>query len=713
METKNLMEIVRRAQSGNHQAKQELYLDGSKSVYYLALKILRNKNNAEDITQDVFISVFEKISELQNPDAYYKWLNRITANKCSDFLRKHRDTMADEDIPDTLELEDEDGETPEALYEDEETRRTILSIVDILPDNQRQCIMYRYFNQFSIEEIAEITRANEHTVKSRLMLARNKMRAAIMEKEEKYGIKLYVIPIMPILMKAFDEFQMPEELTTQMWDNINNIEIASGQTNSKLKRMSKVIFTKKTILILVSIFGVLAIILASIAFLPDSPNLPEELSTFTLSQMEGTSTGKPSSSPLPSEEKSTETAENEPSGNLKDETLGPVSSNSSSPARASSGASTSFVASTPSSPAQNNIQALINAAPLTSMTTQNQVLDNKISQIIGSGGSTYDKVVRGYNWLVKNVTYTKGMVMNLTDTVFLPNSHPASYGEYGNFSTEYLMMAHPALIQSKGVCDNYSAAFVLMARKIGLEAYAYTGQVRSKSGGYIGHTWAGIVINGTIYVFDPQVEQDNLGANGAITYSYFGKTVSQVSATYQWDTKSRYSTIFGTANIINYHKKRDGSQLYVINSVDDISRLVTNDPLKMRHGGEFILPGLLSKTNIDAALSKNYNIPVNAEYMSAVSVKQKACDFLLANAVNFQYTSTPVNPSIKPSDLTVTTVHLQLKKYSGFSSTTPGIVMFSAEYCGMSFLDSSTGYTYNLNNGAAWEVFNELLKINR
>ena len=223
MKTKEITELVRAAQNGDTQAQQELYIDSSKSVYYLALKIVRNENDAEDIMQDVFITVFDKLDMLQQPAAYYKWINQITAHKCANFRGQRRALPGEEqDILDVLDLEeDENSPTPERLYDDDETRQLILEMIDELPDAQRVCILYRYFNQLSIEEIADITGTNEFTVKSRLALARKKLRAAILAKEEKEGIRLHVIiPIMPILMRALDEFQMPEGLTERMWARI-------------------------------------------------------------------------------------------------------------------------------------------------------------------------------------------------------------------------------------------------------------------------------------------------------------------------------------------------------------------------------------------------------------------------------------------------------------------------------------------------------------
>lgn len=217
-------QLVRAAQNGDTGAQQELYIESSKHVYYLALKIVHNENDAEDIMQDVFITVFDKLPALKQPAAYPKWVSQITAHRCASFLRQKRAVPGEEqDILDILDLEeDENSPTPERLYDDEETRRLILEIVDNLPDAQRMCILYRYFNQFSIKEIADITETNEFTVKSRLALARKKLRNAILAKEEKEGIRLHVIiPIMPILMRALDEFTMPEGLTERMWTRIS------------------------------------------------------------------------------------------------------------------------------------------------------------------------------------------------------------------------------------------------------------------------------------------------------------------------------------------------------------------------------------------------------------------------------------------------------------------------------------------------------------
>ena len=221
MEIKNLVKIVQMAQNGEKNAQQILYLNSSKSVYFLALKILKSPDDAEDIMQDIFITIFDKLPTLKQPAAYYKWINQIAANKCMNFLRKKKPILyKDQDILDALES-DEDVSAPEKLYDNEETRRLIRDIIDTLPDAQRICVLYRYFSQLSIKEIASITKTNKHTVKSRLALARQKICAAILEKEKNEGIRLHaIIPITPVLMKSLEDFRMPEGLTERIWKKI-------------------------------------------------------------------------------------------------------------------------------------------------------------------------------------------------------------------------------------------------------------------------------------------------------------------------------------------------------------------------------------------------------------------------------------------------------------------------------------------------------------
>ncbi|OUQ38451.1 transglutaminase domain-containing protein [Faecalibacterium sp. An122] len=138
------------------------------------------------------------------------------------------------------------------------------------------------------------------------------------------------------------------------------------------------------------------------------------------------------------------------------------------------------------------------------------VADQILAQV---GGSTPYEQLRGcYDWLIQNCSYGS-VLSNLNQGGWLAED------------------AYSIMTQRVGVCDNYSAAFAVLARMIGFDARIQTGQTHRAAGGYTGHAWCVINIHGVDYVFDPQVE-DNIAADGAIRYLRFCKTYEEVPDKY-------------------------------------------------------------------------------------------------------------------------------------------------------------------------------------
>lgn len=229
MESAKLIETVNRAQAGDEGALQDLYLDIHKNVYYLALRTLGSPEDAEDITQDVFIAMRDKIAELREPAAFYRWINRVTANKCMNLLHKRNRLTSIDDEESIAEPEEDDPlRLPDKAFDDAETRKLIVQVIDNLPDSQRVCIYFYYYQQLTIAQISEELGVNENTVKSRLALARAKIKSELERKEREEGIKLYAVPLAltPILRKTLEEFVMPEGVTERIWENVT--KAASG-----------------------------------------------------------------------------------------------------------------------------------------------------------------------------------------------------------------------------------------------------------------------------------------------------------------------------------------------------------------------------------------------------------------------------------------------------------------------------------------------------
>lgn len=140
--------------------------------------------------------------------------------------------------------------------------------------------------------------------------------------------------------------------------------------------------------------------------------------------------------------------------------------------------------------------------------------DQVLAQV---GGSTPYEQLRGcYDWLIQNCSYGYG------------NSYPEILMAGGTILEQE---AYSILMGRVGVCNDYSAAFVVLARMIGFDARLQNGLTHMAAGGYTGHTWCVINIHGVDYVFDPQVE-DNIAAGGAIRYLRFCKTYEEVPEKY-------------------------------------------------------------------------------------------------------------------------------------------------------------------------------------
>lgn len=226
MDNIKLTETVKAAQAGDKSALTRLYLEYAKTVYFLALKLMKNKEAAEDITQEVFIYVYQKITQLREPEAFRAWLSRITASKCTNALTRNREPLSTdiEEVAETDFLEEADPLlVPERALDNAETARMIVDIIDALPTPQRVCMYYYYYEHLTVMQIAEVLNANESTVKSRLALARDKIRKELERLNKEEGIKLYgVAPLMlaPILDMALREFKMPSDVLTEILDNV-------------------------------------------------------------------------------------------------------------------------------------------------------------------------------------------------------------------------------------------------------------------------------------------------------------------------------------------------------------------------------------------------------------------------------------------------------------------------------------------------------------
>jgi len=176
-----------------------------------------------------------------------------------------------------------------------------------------------------------------------------------------------------------------------------------------------------------------------------------------------------------------------------------------------------------------NSKYLLNNAKLTPTKTNCKILDDKITAIfkkIHKKNMTTDQKVQAcYNYLVNNIDYGYNFCFgSVSDNLIYKSDYDYTIVEN----------AYSLLSNKQGVCDEYSAAFVAMCRRIGLNAHLQSGTVSKKGGGRTGHTWTYIIINGKHYVFDPQVQNNNKNVKNY----YYCKPYNKLGKTYE---KSKYS----------------------------------------------------------------------------------------------------------------------------------------------------------------------------
>lgn len=175
------LSIIEKVKAGDSDAFGVLVVEHQKKVYNFALKMLRNEEDALDISQEAFIKAYTGIQSFRSDSKFSVWLYRLTYNLCIDLLRKKK-----RENEMSLSYEDDDGEdaelqipderiSPEREYEKKELRELIGSGLDSLPPDHRQILILREISGLSYCEIADVLELNEGTVKSRIARARRSL----------------------------------------------------------------------------------------------------------------------------------------------------------------------------------------------------------------------------------------------------------------------------------------------------------------------------------------------------------------------------------------------------------------------------------------------------------------------------------------------------------------------------------------------------------
>ena len=173
-------QVIQNILDGDSSAFAQIVDAHEKKVYNLALRTLQNPEDAQDITQEVFLKVYSELGSFRGESRLSVWLYRVTYNLCIDLLRKQKRRPAV-----SLAFEMEDGEeemefpdtryAPETELERKELQSAVQDALAQLSEDHRRILLMREFADFSYAQIAQQLGIQEGTVKSRIARARERI----------------------------------------------------------------------------------------------------------------------------------------------------------------------------------------------------------------------------------------------------------------------------------------------------------------------------------------------------------------------------------------------------------------------------------------------------------------------------------------------------------------------------------------------------------
>ena len=171
--------IDKAVQGKDQQAYATLMKRYKKAVYFMILKMIRDADDAEDLTMEAFAKAFKNLERFKKDYTFSTWLLRIATNNAIDFIRKKKlktmslnNTLSDDSgNAVTIDIEDDDN-NPQDVYIRTQRIEMVRIFVDKLPAKYRKLVQLRYFDELSYEEIAQELNKPLGTVKAQLHRSR-------------------------------------------------------------------------------------------------------------------------------------------------------------------------------------------------------------------------------------------------------------------------------------------------------------------------------------------------------------------------------------------------------------------------------------------------------------------------------------------------------------------------------------------------------------
>ncbi|NQT32734.1 MAG: sigma-70 family RNA polymerase sigma factor [Candidatus Omnitrophica bacterium] len=171
-------ETILRASRGDMEAFKEIYDISSGFVYTVVYRIVRNSEDAQEVTQDVFMSIYQKINTFRFKSSLKTWLYRIATNRAINMYRKRaKEKGRKVTFEDNIKYDSDVFNKTAVNFEREHAEKLVKAMLGSLPCEQRACIVLKDIEGLRYQEIAEVLGIKINTVRSRLKRAREKLLA--------------------------------------------------------------------------------------------------------------------------------------------------------------------------------------------------------------------------------------------------------------------------------------------------------------------------------------------------------------------------------------------------------------------------------------------------------------------------------------------------------------------------------------------------------
>jgi RNA polymerase sigma factor, sigma-70 family len=206
MNNQELAKIVKRVQSNKEKYFKDLFIEIYRTIYYLSFKFLENESEAQDVSQEIMLSIYNHIDELKVPESFNRWMNRIIYSKCKD-RKKQLSNRKEEDYKEVYEKLEEQTlvDNPEHVLQKKEKNEFILEVIDDLPMKQKEVILLYYYQQLTAPEIAKVLSCSVYSIQNRLYYAKKSIRERVEKSKAYTKEQLFSISGIPVLFIIFNE----------------------------------------------------------------------------------------------------------------------------------------------------------------------------------------------------------------------------------------------------------------------------------------------------------------------------------------------------------------------------------------------------------------------------------------------------------------------------------------------------------------------------